>query len=222
MVKANASPPRLWLALEYLILFFLLPLVYVAGAWPWHPMLLMIPVGIVAVLWYVYVIEQRRATLLRVPDPATNVTAILLLFGVLATCLVAVLWLTFPPERLFWMPRNRPGMWVLLLVAYCLISVVPQELYFRSFFFERYRTLFRTPLSLIAANALAFAFPHVMFDNWIAPVLCLAGGVIFGVRYHKTRSLLLTSFEHALWGMLVLSVGLERAFLTRASGFLWE
>lgn len=221
MGKANANPSRLWLAVEYLFLFFMLPLVYVAGFWPWHPMLLMIPPGIVAVLWYVSD-PQRRAMVLHVPDPVANLRGILLLFLVLGTLLIALLSLTLPSEQLFWMPRNRPGIWALLLVAYCLISVVPQELYFRSFWFERYSSLFRTPASLIAANAIAFAFPHVMFENWIAPVLCLAGGVIFSLRFLKTRSLLLTSFEHAAWGMLMLSVGLERAFLTRASGFLWE
>lgn len=42
--KADAQgPSRLWLAIEYLFLFFLLPLVYVAGWWPWPPMLLLMP-----------------------------------------------------------------------------------------------------------------------------------------------------------------------------------
>jgi hypothetical protein len=43
---------RLWLAAEYLALFFVVPTICVAGLWPWHPLLIMVPLGIVAVGWH--------------------------------------------------------------------------------------------------------------------------------------------------------------------------
>ncbi|MEZ5672674.1 MAG: hypothetical protein R3E08_09950, partial [Thiotrichaceae bacterium] len=67
--------------------------------------------------------------------------------------------LYFMPEKLFSFVHSRPTLWALVMFLYPLISVYPQELIYRSFFFPRYRELL--PLSgLIAVNILCFGLMH--------------------------------------------------------------
>ncbi|MEV4205872.1 hypothetical protein [Nocardia salmonicida] len=43
-------------------------------------------------------------------------------------------------------------------------------------------------------------------------LLSAAAGVLFAIRYQRTRSLLTTSVEHALYGILVFTVSLGDFF----------
>ena len=216
--QAKASA-RLWLGGEFLLIFVLPPMLCALRVWPLNPLLLLAPVGVAAVAWHITTLPDRRQLLL-LPDARRNLTSIAVLFASLATTLVLLLAITMPPDRLFWLPRHRPGIWLMLLFLYPVLSVIPQELLFRAFLFRRYAPLFSTPARLLAASVIAFALVHVVFGNWIAPVLTIPGGIIFGVRYQRTGSLILTSIEHALWGVLMFSVGLERYFVTAAARFI--
>src|SRR5262249_60664800 len=95
---------------------------------------------------------------------------------------------------------------------YPLFSVYPQELLFRAYFFRRYQGLFGTGAGLIAAAALAFSFVHIIFGNWISVALTLIGGVLFGMTYRQSGSLLLTSIEHAVFGNFLFTIGLGEYF----------
>ena len=88
----------------------------------------------------------------------------------------------------------------------------PQELVFRAFVLERYRPLFGSGRGIAAASAVAFGFVHVIFGNLLAVGLSLIGGWLFARRYQRTRSLLATSIEHALYGQLVFTIGLGAYF----------
>jgi uncharacterized protein len=48
------------------------------------------------------------------------------------------------------------------------LSVYPQGIIYRAFFFERYRGLFPGPAMLIVVSAAAFSFAHIIFRNPIA------------------------------------------------------
>jgi membrane protease YdiL (CAAX protease family) len=127
-------------------------------------------------------------------------------FGVAAPALALIL-LALQPDRLFALPRERPGLWAVIMVGYPVLSVYAQELAFRAFFFHRYAVLFASPRAMIAASAVAFAYAHVIMHNWIAVAFSLIGGVLFGATYHRTRSLLATSLEHAIYGCFLFTVG---------------
>ena len=45
-----------------------------------------------------------------------------------------------------------------------------------------------------------FLSSHIFVINWVAPLLGILGGLLFALTYSKTKSLLLVSFEHALYG----------------------
>jgi uncharacterized protein len=110
------------------------------------------------------------------------------------------LWLAFP--------RRKPVVWALVMVLYPVLSVYAQNIIYRAFIFHRYRGLFRSPEAMVWASALAFGWAHVIFQNAVAILLTLAGGLIFARTYQRHRSLLLVSIEHALYGCLVFTVGL--------------
>lgn len=112
------------------------------------------------------------------------------------------------PELWLRFPRERPGMWAIVMLGYPILSVVPQNLVYRVFMFHRYKGVFRTDNALIWASAASFCWAHVIFGNLVALLLTLAGGLIFAQTYHRHRSLPLVSLEHALYGCLLFTVGL--------------
>jgi hypothetical protein len=136
-----------------------------------------------------------------------------LLLGSLLT--LAVWW--FQPAQFLNLPRAHPLLWLLIMILYPLLSVWPQEVIYRRFFFQRYAPLFSEGNALIAASALAFGFGHVIFLNMIAVVMTSIGGVIFAAGYAKHRSLRIACIEHALYGCLVFTLGLGQYFYTGAA-----
>jgi membrane protease YdiL (CAAX protease family) len=141
-----------------------------------------------------------------------NVRGMLGLFSGLALALAGLAaWLS--PHSLFDLVRHRPGLWLLVMVFYPLVSVYPQEIIYRAFFFHRYAPLFPNAFAQCLASAVLFAFGHVFFPRpWIAMGLSLLGGLLFGYHYLQSRSLLLVSIEHALFGQVLFTVGLGRFF----------
>jgi membrane protease YdiL (CAAX protease family) len=125
------------------------------------------------------------------------------------------LWLgvrQFAPELEWSLVRQSPGFWAVVMVLYPVLSVYPQGLVYRAFFFERYAVLFPGKWTMIVASALAFAFMHLIFRNWLAVGLTFAGGLLFAARYAETGSLATSCFEHALYGCWLFTVGLGQYF----------
>lgn len=138
-------------------------------------------------------------------------TRFLLLGGALSL-LVAVLL----PQSFLRLPREAPVVWVIIMIAYPLLSVYPQEIIFRTFFFHRYKTVLVGARPLILTSALAFGHVHVVFGNWVSVPMTIAGGLLFSLTYARSRSTLAASVEHALYGCLVFTIGLGRYFYTGA------
>lgn len=136
---------------------------------------------------------------------------ILPLFAIAA----AGIWLGvhFLAPQLEWnLVRQQPWFWLLLMVAYPVLSVYPQGIVYRSFFFQRYDRLFGSDLGIVLASAATFGFMHLIFRNWLAVGLTFAGGLLFAWRYRVTKSLLTSNIEHALYGCWLFTVGLGQFF----------
>lgn len=112
------------------------------------------------------------------------------------------------PARMFELVLEKPYLVLSLFLLYPIVSALPQELIFCSFFFRRYAPFFKTERSMILASALVFAYAHVLFINWVAPLLSLIAGLIFAHTYAKSRSLALVTIEHGLYGNYLFFVGL--------------
>ena len=121
---------------------------------------------------------------------------------------LVVLTLTIEPSLLLRFARERTLLWLVVLVLYPVLSVYPQELIFRTFFFHRYGSLLGGGRWVMAASASSFGLAHLFLSNWIAPVLSAIGGVLFARTYSRSGSTPQACLEHAIWGGLVVTVGL--------------
>ncbi len=130
-------------------------------------------------------------------------------FAISGALLTLVLGLV-EPSLLFGFPRQRPWFWALVMVGYPVLSVLPQEFLYRTYFFHRYEAWLGR--WTVPASALAFCVAHLLFGNWVALALTLIGGGFFARTFERTRSLLLASIEHALYGQLVFTIGLGEFF----------
>lgn len=196
---------------ELIGLFAAIPLLLSYGVLPKWP----IPFLIAVALFAAYQLHQSK---LFPNDWLTNWAAgrphlrdVLLRTSLLAVMIATGVWL-FAPELLFDYVLRSPWLWLGLMIAYPVLSVYPQELIFRAYFFHRYRELFESQRGMIAASALAFGFVHVIFGNWVSVLMSTAGGVLFSWTYLRSRSLLLTSLEHALFGNFIFTIGLGQYF----------
>ena len=118
----------------------------------------------------------------------------------------------FAPELLFSFVKHAPRFWALILLLYPLVSVYPQELLYRAFFFHRYLPLFGSGWAMFLASALAFGFVHIIFGNGLAVALSFIGGLLFAYTYQHSGSLLLTCLEHAIFGNFLFTIGLGQFF----------
>ncbi len=114
----------------------------------------------------------------------------------------------YDPDRMLGMMDRNVGFLLLLLCLYPLLSALPQEFIFCSFFFERYKPFFGEGRVMVAASAITFAYAHCLYLNPVAPLLSLLGGVIFALTYLRTKSLAVVTIEHGLYGDFLFFIGL--------------
>ena len=131
-----------------------------------------------------------------------------------AVCLVGlgIAVYVLAPQLLFSLIRRSPLLWALIFILYPLLSVYPQELLYRAYFFHRYQPLFGRGWGLMAASALAFGFVHIIFRNWLAVGLCVIGGFLFSLTYQTSGSFLLACLDHAIFGNFLFTIGLGQFF----------
>jgi hypothetical protein len=197
-------------AIEFVAVFLILPTLFYKGRFrvPALPALWILTAYCLTMLWR----EGRLAVAGLVPSMLgqrlPSIMALFVPFALVTTGLVYC----YAPRDLFRLVRQRPAFWAILMAAYPALSVYPQGIVFRAYFFDRYRALFPTAWLIVLMSALAFVYMHIVFRNWIAIVLTAFGGVLFAMRYAQTGSLFVSCFEHALYGCWLFTVGLGRWF----------
>ena len=131
---------------------------------------------------------------------------------VVATILICLFTWFYEPSRLFFIPREAPHIIPFLLLAYPILSALPQEFIFCSFFMKRYGQFIQSDWMKIILSAIVFGYAHMLFINWVAPVFSFMGGIIFAYTYIKTRSLALVTLEHSLYGNSIFLAGIGYYF----------
>jgi len=134
-------------------------------------------------------------------------------FLFLAT-LLALITYQILPERFMRFPLDRFALWYAVMILYPILSIVPQEIFFRSFYFARYEGWLTEKTSGMLINGLLFGFCHIVLNNWIAPTFCAIAGVLFAHSYQQHRSLKWSVIEHSLYGCWVFTVGIGWYFFT--------
>ena len=207
--RSTSARNAVLLGAECAMLYGLLPLLFCYG-WlrlaKWPALLVLLAVA----LW----LASRQCSwrvLLR-PGALRAHLPQVLLRAALAALVIAALTLLFLPQNFLHFPRVRPRVWALVMLLYPLLSAYPQELIYRTCFFQRYAPLFASPRAMLVASSLAFAWLHIVFCNVPALVLSLAGGMMLSHTYQRSHSTLAVTVEHALYGCLLFTIGLGRYF----------
>lgn len=155
--------------------------------------------------------EIFRTVALRGKEMRMMLTRFAVIAGVMG-----LLTFMFEPERFLSMPRERPELWVKIMLFYPLLSVLPQEIIFRTFFFRRYAPLFPNAHGMVLVSGVAFGYAHLILQNWVGIISCTIGGLLFAHTYYKSRSLALVWLEHTLYGCFVFTIGLGWYFYSGA------
>jgi membrane protease YdiL (CAAX protease family) len=203
------------LALEFIGLFFAFPLLIYYRRVPNLP----IPYLLVAATAVLFLLKHDPTFDSTQLFAWRNACAFLVPILLRDTICLAALGLAvraLAPELLFSFVKKSPGLWALVMLLYPLLSVYPQELLYRAWFFHRYAPLFGNGWGLFLASAISFGFVHIIFRNNLAIFLCILGGLLFSLTYHQSGSLLLTCLDHALFGNFLFTIGLGQFFYHRS------
>ena len=127
----------------------------------------------------------------------------------IAVCslLLLALYPLISDEQMFRFPRERPLVWVVILVLYPLLSVVPQGIVFRRWFLVRYGSRLGNGWKMILVAAVCFGFSHVLFGNVVAPLVTFVGGLLFMRTFLRTGSGWLADLQHAVLGDVAFTIG---------------
>jgi len=209
-------PSKIILATEFVCVFFVLPILFTINIQGTHPFPFIVAGGLFAA-WYLLrdknFSRSSFGNLVVLKKHGNRIAITFLPLALIALATLALL----KPEYLFDYPRRKTTIWLLIMVFYPLLAVYPQELFYRAFLFRRYRTLFPSEWSMISVSALSFGFAHIIYGNIPAVLLTVIGGYIFALTYHHTRSILVASLEHALYGCLIYTIGLGQFIHTSPS-----
>jgi membrane protease YdiL (CAAX protease family) len=192
--------------LELLIIFVFIPISFVFNYAP----ILKFVIGLLGFTYITFVLFKVEKIKVHIEKNINwqffwKSTIIKLLIIAFITALFV--WFT-DKESLFVVLLNKPKLWLLILLFYSLFSVYPQELLYRTFFFKRYKILFKNEYVFIFINALLFSLAHLFFKNTLVLMLTFVGGVLFAFTFKKTKSTLLVSIEHSIYGCWLFTVGM--------------
>lgn len=204
---------KAWLVIEFISLYLGFPLAFHTILDSVSPVPFLIIFGLIATVYLIKSPGFPNCNFLNLRAFYQDLPRVLGLFLVSAILISAFVWLQCP-EYLFYCPRNHTAVWGNILWSYPLLAVYPQEIIYRGFLFKRYGEVFNDKKYLVHASALVFSFGHIIYYNPYSMLLSLAGGYFFAATYRRTKSLFAASFEHALYGCFLYTIGLGRFFFT--------
>ena len=143
----NSTPYK---SAELFILFILLPISFTIPYAVW----IKLSIGFLGFLYVIFVLLKVENEKFKI---APNLNWIhfwketLLKFLIIACLTSLFVWFT-NKQMLFEVVINKPIMWIIFLLVYCFFSVYPQELLYRTFFFKRYKNLFKNESLFLFLN----------------------------------------------------------------------
>ncbi|MDY8138380.1 CPBP family intramembrane glutamic endopeptidase [Aquimarina sp. 2201CG5-10] len=192
--------------LELFLLFVLLPVSFLLN----YPIQIKIGFTLIGFVYILILLKRSGLLKFRFPGkeywkPFWKATVIKLLVVIVVTTLY-VTWIA--PDKLFSVLVKKPELWIIILFVYTFLSVWPQEIIYRTFFYDRYERLVSNKWLLIFINALLFSLAHIFLKSFLVQLLTFIGGLLFAFTYQKTKSTTLVSIEHAIYGNWLFTVGM--------------
>ena len=173
---------------------------------------LIIPVLLLVCVYciIIYCIENKNfsSEFKKIFNININILIRIIIRWIFASLILLIITFYFFNEKFFIIQNNKPEILWKIMILYPIFSALPQEFIFCKFFFYRYKRIFKSDNNLVISSALFFAITHILFLNFIAPILSFIGGLLFANTYNKHRSLFLVSLEHGLYGNTLFFIGL--------------
>ena len=195
------------LKLEFIIIYFILPILLVIANIEYLFFLILILVSI-----YAFFILKK--------DDEFNLKSLLnkifwkevLILNIIFAVNIYLYTFIFYPELLFSLPKKNLTLLTMIIIFYPVVSVAPQELIYRVFFCQRYKKILGHNYgNIILINTIVFAFGHIIFLNLTALIFTAIASPIFLIVYLK-HSFATCLLLHALSGLLVFIFGLGNFF----------
>jgi len=193
-------------SIELFFLFVVLP----ASLSISYPIWIKILVVLSSFIYVLYLLKKEYDFGFKIPSKHSAIAfrnRILVNFSIILILTVVLVYFS-NPDMLFSVMLKKTTLWAVILLVYTLFSVLPQELIYRTFFFHRYQLLFKNKSMFIFLNATLFSLAHIFFRNTLVLILTFLGGLLFAFTYHKSKSTLLVSIEHAIYGNWLFTVGM--------------
>lgn len=202
---------KIWLWVEFVILFFGVPMLIFLDEEFIHPSIMILPVLLFIFLLLRYTTNFKFRELFR--WGISRPTLIRNLFiAVVSLMLMLGYVLLFEREKLFNLPRAHPWIFVAMCFFYPVFSAFGQEIIYRTFLSRRYTRIFPREWHFVLASGLTFSFLHIVYYDPVSMILTFVGGLYLAKVYHQTRSVLFTSVLHGALGVMVFGVGLGQYF----------
>ena len=192
--------------LELLLIFILIPISFAFN----YSSILKLIIGVLGFSYITYLLFKVEKIKLKIKKNINWKSfwiSTVLKFLIITIITIFFVWFT-DKGNLFTVVLNKPKLWVLILLFYSLFSVYPQELIYRTFFFKRYQSIFKNEKVFIIINAILFSMAHLLFKNTLVLILTFIGGILFAITFKNTKSTLLVSIEHSIYGCWLFTVGM--------------
>lgn len=200
-----------YLVIEFLILFFGVPILIYLDQDFIRPSIFILPV-----LGFIFLLLRRNTDftwkeliIWSVPRKTMRGSVLIILLS--ALLMLGYVWI-FERENLFNLPRANIWIFLAMCIFYPVFSAYGQEIIYRTFLYRRYLSIFTKGWHFVMASALSFSFLHIVYYDPVSMILTFIGGLYFSWMYWSTRSVLYTSVLHGIFGMIVFGVGLGQYF----------
>ena len=207
----NQKLKTIWLAFEFVLLFFGVPLYIYFDPKLIYPSVLVLPILVGIFIYLKRLPNFRFKDLIKLKIPKKEFTLHLLVAVVTAVIMLIIIYL-FDHDNLFNLLKAKPLLLLMLCTFYPVFSAYGQEIIYRTFLFYRYRKLFKTDVLIVLASSVAFSFVHIVYYSHVSILLTLILGLYLAKIYLKTQSVLFAAILHGIYGDLVFIVGLGHYF----------
>jgi len=197
--------------MEFVLLFFGIPLFIYLDEDFIHPSIIILPV-----LLFIFLVLRRTTNFQWKELVSWGISRSTLLKNglILLACTLLSLGYVYFFERanLFNLPRANPLIFVGMCLFYPIFSAFGQEIIYRTFLYKRYTQILPRDWHFVLASGIAFSFLHIVYYDPVSMILTFIGGLYFARMYQLTRSVLFSSVLHGLFGMMIFGVGMGQYF----------
>lgn len=192
--------------IEFFLIFIALPVSF-AVEYPFLIKAILALSGFIYVIFLLLKVEKNEFKIAPNLKWGLFFLHVLIKLVIIALFTIIYMWFTSKAD-LFHVLFQKPKLWVIILFLYAMFSVYPQELIYRTLYFQRYEILFKSRSLFIFLNAIVFSLAHIFYRNPLVSLMTFLGGILFALTYEKTKSTLLVSIEHAIYGCWLFTVGM--------------